>query len=397
MRKSDYDPSLLHELDALDLPAVPLEGAEWDRVLSAARGQVNAKQPYRKVRRTRPLMRVVRSAAVAAAACVVVLGSVNLANPAFAESLPLVGTLFSRINRDEDTRLRSEQLNQYAQTVEQTAESATSPYTVTLGQVYRDEDWMRLSLVLTTEDESLAGFDTIRADAGGSMPADTADASGALVLDSGGVLSQEGVGWFTRQDDHTFVMGLNYPLFLYEEEDSSLSGQSVTMHLYGLVACNVEVVEERTSDWGSQYQQVAYHDETPLEGDYTLSFTIPEPGTEGIRTFTGPLTQNGVTLHRLTATPAAAKMEIQLPSYGGSNRYTTQVKLTAADGTLLKAERGEGAHVDEADPQSDYLWTYYFDTVPEDSQTVTVTIYQIDYSTQPSTGEVLTELTVPLS
>lgn len=397
MRKSDYDPSLLHELDALDLPAVPLEGEEWNRVLAAARGQVNAKQPCRKVRRTRPLLRVVRSAAVAAAACVVVLGSVNLANPAFAESLPLVGTLFSRINRDEDTRLRSEQLNQYAQTVEQTAESAASPYTVTLGQIYRDEDWMRLSLVLTVEDDSLAGFDTIRADAGGSMPADTADASGALILQDGAAILEEGSGWFTRQDDHTFVMGLNYPLFLYEEGDSPLSGQSVTMHLYGLVACNVEVVEEHTNDWGSQYQQVAYHDETPLEGDYTLTFTIPAPGTEGIRTFTGPLTQDGVTLHSLKATPAAAKMEIQLPSYEGSNRYTTEVKLTAADGTLLKAERGEGKHLDEADPQSDYLWTYYFDTVPEDSQTVTVTVYRIDYSAQPSTGEVLTELTVPLS
>ena len=397
MRKSDYDPSLLHELDTLDLPSIPLKEEEWDRVLASARGQVNAKRPYRKNRRPRPLLRLVRSAAVAAAACVVVLGSVNLANPAFAESLPLVGTLFSRINREEETRLRSEQLNQYAQTVEQTAESATSPYTVTLGQVYRDEDWMRLSLVLTTEDESLAGFDTIRADAGGSMPADTAEASGALILASGGVLSQEGVGWFTRQDDHTFVMGLNYPLFLYEEGDGSLTGQSVTMHLYGLVACNVEVVEERTNDWGSQYQQVAYHDETPLEGDYTLAFTIPAPGTEGIRTFTGPLTQDGVTLHSLKATPAAAKMEIQLPSYEGSNRYTTEVKLTAADGTLLKAERGEGKHLDEADPQSDYLWTYYFDTVPEDSQTVTVTVYRIDYSAQPSTGEVLTELTVPLS
>ena len=112
--------------------------------------------------------------------------------------------------------------------MEQTAESATSPYTVTLGQVYRDEDWMRLSLVLTAQDDSLVGFDTIRADAGGSMPLDTADASGALVLENGAAISQEGVGWFTRQDERTFVMGLNYPMFLYEE-DRSLSGEQVTL------------------------------------------------------------------------------------------------------------------------------------------------------------------------
>ena len=390
MRKENFDRSLLDELNRLDPPAVPLEEGEWNRVLASARGQVHA-ESRPAPRRPRPLLRLVRSAAVAAAACVVLLGSVNLANPAFAESLPLVGTLFSRINRDADTRLRSEQLNGYAQTVKKTAESAASPYTVTLGQIYRDEDWMRLSLVLTAADDSLAGFDTIRADAGGSMPADTAEASGALLLEDGGAILEEGVGWFTRQDDRTFVMGLNYPLFLYET-DGSLSGRTVTLQLHDLVACNVEMLEERTSEWGSQYSHWEYHDETPLAGDYTLSFTIPEPGTEGIRSFTGPLTQGGVTLHSLTATPAAARLEIQLPS-----QYSTQVKLTAADGTLLKAERGEGVHLDENDSNSDYLWTYYFDTVPENSPTVTVTVYKMDYSTQPGTGEVLTEFTVPLS
>ena len=54
-------------------------------------------------------------------------------------------------------------------------------------------------------------------------------------------------------------------------------------------------------------------------------------------------------------------------------------------------------HLDENDSNSDYLWTYYFDTVPENSPTVTVTVYKMDYSTQPGTGEVLTEFTVPLS
>lgn len=391
MGNHDYDPNLLRALDDLDLPGVPVEKGEWDRVLASARGQVNANRRDWKARRSRPLLRLVRSAAVAAAACVVVLGSVNLANPAFAESLPLVGTLFSRINREEDTRLRSEQLNQYAQTVEQTAESATSPYTVTLGQVYRDEDWMRLSLVLTAQDDSLAGFDIIRADAGGSMPLDPADASGALVLENGAAISQEGVGWFTRQDERTFVMGLNYPMFLYEE-DRSLSGEQVTLQLHGLVACNVEVLEEKSKPWGISYQHWAYHDETPLEGDYTLTFTIPEPGTEGIRTFDGPEEENGITLHSLTATPAAAKLEIQLPADG-----SFRPSLTTEEGTLLKAERGEGQHVDENDPGSDYLWTYYFDTVPEDCHNVTVTVYNIVDYDKPDGYEILAEFTVPLS
>lgn len=391
MGNHDYDPDLLRALDDLDLPAAPVEKGEWDRVLASARGRVHAGQSHRRGRRPRPLLRLVRSAAVAAAACVVVLGSVNLANPAFAESLPLVGTLFSRINRSEDTRLRSEQLNQYARTVEQTAESADSPYTVTLGQIYRDEDWMRLSLVLTAQDDSLAGFDTIRADAGGSMPLDPADASGALVLENGAAISQEGVGWFTRQDERTFVMGLNYPMFLYEE-DRSLSGEQVTLQLHGLVACNVEVLEEKSKAWGDSYQHLAYHDETPLEGDYTLTFVIPEPSAEGVRTFIGPEAQNGITLHSLTATPAAAKLDIQVPAQG-----SIQPKLTTGDGTLLKPERGEGTQVDENDSNSDYRWTYYFDTVPEDCHNVTVTVYNIVDYDEPDGYEVLAEFTVPLS
>ncbi|MBM6899208.1 DUF4179 domain-containing protein [Gemmiger formicilis] len=390
MRKSDYDPSLLQELDQLDLPAAPLDAAEWDRVLSAARGQVNAARPCRRT--PRRALHWVRYTAAAAAACFVVLGSVNFANPALAESLPLVGNLFSWINRADDTRLRSEQLNQYAQTVEQTAESAGGPYAITLGQIYRDEDWMRLSLVLTVKDDSLAGFDTIRADAGGSMPADTADASGALVLENGGVILEEGSGWFTRQDDHTFVMGLNYPLFLYEEWDGPLSGETVTMYLHGLVACNVEVLEEETHEWGGSYQHLEYHDETPLEGDYTLTFTIPEPGTEGIRTFIGPKEESGVTLHSLTATPAAAKLDIQVSADGN-----IQPRLTTEDGTLLKPERGEGQHVDENDSNSDYRWIYYFDTVPEDCRNVTVTVYNIVDYEKPDGYEVLAEFTVPLS
>lgn len=391
MRKNNFDPSLLHDLENLELPAAPLDDGEWNRVLSAARGEVHAARPRPRKARPRPVWHWVRGTVAAAAACVLVLGVVNAANPAFAESLPLVGTLFSRINRAEDTRLRSEQLNQYAQTVEQTAESASGPYTVTLGQIYRDADWMRLSLVLTVEDGSLAGFDTIRADDGGSMPLDTAEASGALVLENGAAILEEGSGWFTRQDDHTFVMGLNYPLFLYEE-DGPLSGENVTMNLYGLVACNVEVLEEETHPWGGFYQQLEYHDETPLEGDYTLTFTIPEPGTEGIRTFTGPEEENGVTLHGLTATPAAAKLDIQVPAEG-----SIQPKLTTEDGTLLKPERGEGVHVDENDSNSDYRWIYYFDTVPEDCRNVTVTVYNIVDYESPDGYEVLAEFTVPLS
>ena len=391
MRNDRYDPSLLHELDRVDLPGVPLDEAEETTVLARARGRANAKRA-----RAVPLLRRVgrwgRNAAVAAAACAVLLGGVNLASPALAESLPVVGNLFTWINRDADARLRSEQLNRYAGTVEQTAESAEGAYTVTLGQIYRDEDWLRLSLLLTAADGSLDGFDTIRADADGSMPADTRDASGTLVLGDGSAIMQEGQGWFTRRPDGSFVMGLNYPLFLDEWTPEELTGQTVTLGLHGLVACNTEIVAQTTHEWGGGLTQMEYHDETPLEGDYTLTFTMPAPSTEGVRSYTGPQEQNGVTLHSLTATPAAAKLDIQVPADG-----SIQLKLTTEDGTLLKQERGEGVYVDENDPTSDVRWTHYFDTVPEDCRTVTVTVYDVTDYDAPDGYEILAEFTVPLA
>lgn len=63
--------------------------------------------------------------------------------------------------QDDHVSLQSEQLNKYAETVESTAESADSPYTRTLGQVFNDGDWLRISLMLTSEDDSLAGFNAI--------------------------------------------------------------------------------------------------------------------------------------------------------------------------------------------------------------------------------------------
>ncbi len=76
----------------MDLPTAPLEDAEWNPVLSAARGQANARPAA-----AHPGGHCTRYwyTAAAAAACFVVLGSVNFANPALAESLPLVGNLFS--------------------------------------------------------------------------------------------------------------------------------------------------------------------------------------------------------------------------------------------------------------------------------------------------------------
>ena len=147
MRNKNFDADLLKTLNEQPMPAAPLTDDEFARVLDAACAKLP--QAKKTVKRRFPWGRV----AAAAAACVAVgLGSVNFAAPAVAEQLPVVGSLFSWLNRggqDDYVSLQSEQLNKYAETVEATAETADSPYTLTLGQVFNDGDWLRISLMLT--------------------------------------------------------------------------------------------------------------------------------------------------------------------------------------------------------------------------------------------------------
>ncbi|MBS6783951.1 MAG: hypothetical protein KH234_10865 [Subdoligranulum variabile] len=118
MRDKNFDADLLKTLNDQPMPAAPLTDDEFARVLDAA----CAKLPKAKPAKHRfPWGRI----AAAAAACLAVG----------------LGSLFSWLNRggqDDYVSLQSEQLNKYAETVESTAETADSPYTLTLGQVFND-------------------------------------------------------------------------------------------------------------------------------------------------------------------------------------------------------------------------------------------------------------------
>lgn len=165
------------------------------------------------------------------------LGSVNFAAPAVAEQLPVVGSLFSWLNRggqEDYTSLHSEQLNKYAETVEATAESAGSPYTLTLGQVFNDGDWLRISLMLTAEDDSLAGFNAIgpSEDAVEKALQNGGGQYGTLVLDNGTELN--GGVTFEKRDDRTFVTGHNYELFLAPDDLAGAHGNADAVRPRGL-------------------------------------------------------------------------------------------------------------------------------------------------------------------
>ena len=383
MRDKNFDVDLLKTLNDQPMPETPLTDDEFTRVLDAACDRLPQKKPAGH--RRFPWGRV----AAAAAACLAVgLGSINFAAPAVAEQLPVVGSLFSWLNRggqDDHTSLHSEQLNKYAETVESTAESANTPYTLTLGQMFNDGDWLRISLMLTSEDDSLAGFNAIEPsqDAVEKAVLDGNTQYGTLVLDNGNMLSG-GID-FEKRDDHTFVTGLNYELFLANDD---LAGHTATLTLSDLVACNKSIVETD----GKSYWHYDYADRTPLPGTYTLTFTIPEASDAGVRTMSTPAEQDGITLQSIKATPAATKVLLTFPP----EQHWVSVKLYTADGTELGHERGEGgwwvngdwaadpADTDHPD-QSTKASRDYFDAVPENCRSLTIKVYDWDTNAELTT------------
>ena len=387
MRNKNFDADLLKTLNEQPMPAAPLTDDEFARVLDAACTKLP--QAKKTVKRRFPWGRV----AAAAAACMAVgLGSVNFAAPAVAEQLPVVGSLFSWLNRggqEDYTSLHSEQLNKYAETVEATAESAGSPYTLTLGQVFNDGDWLRISLMLTAEDDSLAGFNAIgpSQDAVEKAVLDANTQYGTLVVELlvAGASAYPRAIDFEKRDDHTFVTGINYELFLTHDD---LAGHTATLTLSDLVACNKSILETD----GQSYWHYDYADQTPLPGTYTLTFTIPEVSDAGVRTMETPMEQNGITLQSVTATPAATKVLLSFPA----EQHWVNVRLFTEDGTELGHERGEGGWwtagawtADPADfdhPEQCTKASYdYFAAVPENCHSLTVKVYDFDTDAELTT------------
>lgn len=218
---------------------------------------------------------------------------------------------------------------------------------------------------------------------------------GDLTLADGTLLGNEGLPVFTRQGADTFVMELRYPVFL-QPDPAALAGQELMLVLRDLVAYNVENRVDNYDENGFGGSRWDMTNETDLPGVYTVSFTVPAASERGIRTATGQDAASGVTVDALRATPAATKLVVTTPNDPPAGTepadhvtpYSTDEFVLCTDtGELLKLERAEGEPVDETGGA--YRYTAYFDAVPEDAASVTLTVLR--------GGETFATLPLPLS
>ncbi len=362
------------ELNALPTSDTPLTAAESDCLADTVLAKVHAesgeaprKKSVHRAKSNKRRLPVWGKALAGAAACMAVLCGVNSVNPALAEGLPFVGDVFSFLNQQRfKTQLQSDQLTAQAQPTAVPAEPDTtgtagesSPYTLTLNQVYCDGLYLRIGLTLTAPegDDSLAGYDWLSQDPGGENWIEICEqqAEGTLLADGQALTPLNGFV-FQRVDDHTFAADMDYNLIDY-------TGGTDTMDCT-LTVAGLNGVQD-AHDAGGSYLKTA------LDGSWTLHFTATASDTANrIGTPVEPQI-NGYTLTSMIAAPGETRVTVQLPAEAPDGAV---LQLFAPDGTQLQCADGR--------PTADgAAMTYDFDAAPAEAAALTARM--VDKNTEP--------------
>ena len=369
---------LMQELNDLPCGSEPLTGAEMDRLTRTVVGRVKRAEKRRHSRRARHRWAAVGKVLAGGAACALLLVGINGVNPALAEGLPLLGNVFAYINEQPKAWLQSDQVSGYAQPAQLQAENAPESqpgeapqamlaqqdgdagiagraapetYTLSLRQIYCDELYLRVGLVLTAENDSLAGFDAVTIDP--PLLDETATEAEANALYGGVTLNGQPVSCdmlprFSEQDDHTFVCELDYDLAGYTGNTQDMQAEITLSDLVGVV-----------------YSGEGEPQQTPLNGIYALSFTASANETlTRMGTFSAG-SQNGITLQSVAATPGETCVTYSVAPQ--ENGVSPALQVFTADGASL--EPAKELRTEEGGTS---VFRAYLDAAPEGAAELTV-------------------------
>ena len=372
------DHDLMEQLNDLSSADMPLTGAELSRPTKTVLKQVGREQKRKKSRHAGRGWPVWSRVLTSGAACVLLLAGVNGFNPVLAESLPVLGDVFAYINRLDKAQLQSGQLDEYARQAQVQAQNAPESlpedapkamaaqqdgdagtgdalhpenYTLTLRQIYCDELYLRVGLVLTAEDDSLAGFDAVTIDP--PLLDETATEAEANALYGGVTLNGQPVSCdmlprFSKQDDHTFVCELDYNLAGYTGNTQDMQAEITLSDLVGVV-----------------YSGEGEPQQTPLNGIYALSFTASANETLTRMGTFGAGSQNGITLQSVATTPGETCVTYSVAPQ--ENGVSPALQVFTADGASL-----EPAKELRTEEEGTSVFRAYLDAAPEGAAELTV-------------------------
>lgn len=338
----------------LDIAAVPL-------VIDNKLRQVYAELPEELPKARlwlRPLKKAVGVFAALAIVCGGLLG-LNAANPAFAESIPGLGSLFALMN-DHTMHPMGSHVGTYEGSVEELDLAATAPadtdYSLTLDEAFCDGNYVYLTLQLTGPEEA-EKYESLSLSCDGQSDFRLlVDGTEAELFTTGGQAMEDG----------TEAIALVYQLAAPAEDGQALSARLEVGSLYG-------VYPEDSKSGGWQYDTL----EVGFTADFTLTADTSQNQSQELSA-----EDNGVKLYGIETTPGYLLVDMEIPFWGRTGDLTASGGPILGYAELFTQDGQELGHnsllndydfVNESDAES-IRGTWAFDGPPEQTDTVILRI-----------------------
>lgn len=339
----------------LDIAAVPLV---IDNKLRQVYAELPEELPKSKTW-LRPLQRAVGVFAALAIVCGGLLG-LNAANPAFAESIPGLGSLFTLMN-DHTMHPMGSHVGTYAESLDLALDLAATPsvetdYGLTLDEAFCDGDYVYLTLQVTGP-EKAEKYESLSLSCDGQSDFRLlVDGTEAELFTTGGQAMEDG----------TEAIALVYQLAAPAEDGQALSARLEVGSLYG-------VYPEDSKSGGWQYDTL----EVGFTADFTLTADTSQNQSQELSA-----EDNGVKLYGIEATPGYLLVDMEIPFWGRTGDLTASgggilgyAELFTQDGQELghNSLLNDYDFSNESDAES-IRGTWAFDGPPEQTDTVILRI-----------------------
>lgn len=339
----------------LDIAAVPLV---IDNKLRQVYAELPEELPKSKTW-LRPLQRAAGVFAALAIVCGGLLG-LNAANPAFAESIPGLGSLFALMN-DHTMHPMGSHVGTYEGSVEELDLAATAPadtdYSLTLDEAFCDGNYVYLTLQLTGPEEAEQYDHYVMYLPNEEGTRLTVNGQETELFTTGGQTLPDG--------DYAFA--LVYELAAPAQDGEELSAALTVPGFYGVYS----VDESKSKDW--RYDQVG--------GEFTADFTVTADTSQN-RSQELSAQDNGVKLYGIETTPGYLLVDMEIPFWGRTGDLTASSGPILGYAELFTQDGQELGHnsllndydfVNETDAGS-IRGTWAFDGPPEQTDTVILRI-----------------------
>lgn len=356
MRAEKLDPREARALRReLDIAAVPLV---IDNKLRQVYAELPEELPKAKAWK-RPLQRAVGVFAALAIVCGGLLG-LNAANPAFAESIPGLGSLFALMN-DHTMHPMGSHVGTYAESLDLALDLAATPsvetdYGLTLDEAFCDGDYVYLTLQLTGPEEA-EKYESLSLSCDGQ--------SDFRLLVDGAEAELFTIGSQTLEDGAEAI-ALVHRLAAPAADGQELSARLEVGSLYG-------VYPEDSKSGGWQYDTL----EVGFTADFTLTADTSQNQSQELSA-----QDNGVKLYGIETTPGYLLVDMEIPFWGRTGDLTASgggilgyAELFTQDGQELghNSLLNDYDFVNESDAES-IRGTWAFDGPPEQTDTVILRI-----------------------